>query len=185
MGLGNLPEGEGGDGVRGAVPRALTRSIFLENLKQFWDLKALGQCAGCFWSLHPVWDTLGSAETWHGGHREGVASTLEQKETNQGCEVLGGILQVQRLCGEGQEQLCDLVTSSCLGCPYQRITLHVLGHPPAGPHLQLCWERSSCDCSSSRCANLWSWTCWPAWWWPPGSAGYNHSVLSPTPIHCW
>lgn len=37
-----------------------------------------------------MWDTLGSAGTWHGGHREGVASTLEQTETNQVCEVLEG-----------------------------------------------------------------------------------------------
>lgn len=35
MGLGNLPEGEEGDGVRGAVPMALTRHIFLEKLKDF------------------------------------------------------------------------------------------------------------------------------------------------------
>lgn len=45
--------------MRGAVPMALARNFSLEKLKQFWDLKALGQRIGSRLQKHPVWDPLG------------------------------------------------------------------------------------------------------------------------------
>lgn len=52
LGLGNLQEGGGGDGIN-------RDSLYdpgqkLEKLRQFWDPKALGQCTKGFWSLNPV-----------------------------------------------------------------------------------------------------------------------------------
>lgn len=117
---------------------------------------------------------------WHGGCGEGVASTLEQAETHQVCEVPEGILQVQRLMLHLPAQLPDTVTSSCLGCLHQRVTLHVLRHPAACPHLPIAllgWERSSCDssfCPGGACAKV---ACGVG---PVGLAGPGHPCLLST-----
>lgn len=103
-------------------------------------------------SVGPPWANKAvAAGIWHGGYREGVASTLEQADTHQVCEVLEGILQVQRPVLSLPAQLFDLVTSSSLGvctrgsfCMGWDVPQLVL------TSLELCWERSSCDCSSSR-----------------------------------
>lgn len=85
-------------------------------------------------SVGPSWaNEAEAAGTLHAGHRESGASAREQAETHKGLE---GILQVQRLVLYLPAQLFDLVISSysLLGSLCQRITLHVLGHPPACPH---------------------------------------------------
>lgn len=65
------------DGMRGAIPMALARNVSLEKLKQVWEPKALGQCIGCFWSLHPVWDCLGSTRLQQQGRgMEGTGRVL-------------------------------------------------------------------------------------------------------------
>lgn len=114
------------------------QKLFPGEAKAIWESQSLGAMSRVFLepapSVGPPWANKAmAAGTRHGGCREGVASTLEQAETHQVCEVLEGILQVLRLVLCLPAELSDLVTSSGLVCPHQRITLCVLGHPPACP----------------------------------------------------